>query len=171
MISLHRRVAAALVALTVASLPCATAFAQRYVAAGTFEAATGMEGGGGREASLVRAPTRLRLGGDVHIDEDPENILGFAAIVDLEPRARFGADIRYIRVVGERFALSAGAIGYITPGTMVGPAATLEYRHPLAKALFLTAGPEVNVFVVGIDVPDKTVIWQALLHIGLRVDL
>ena len=171
MISLHRRVAAALVALAVVSSPCATAFAQRYVAAGTFEAATGKEGGGGREASLVRAPTRLRVGGDVHVDEDPENILGVAALVDLEPRARFGADIRYIRLVGDRFALSAGAIGYLTPGTMIGPAATLEYRHPVAKSLFLTAGPEVNVFVVGIDVPDKTVIWQALLHLGLRVDL
>ncbi len=171
MISFQRRVAAALVALTVVSSSCATAFAQRYVAAGIFEAATGMEGGGGREASLVRAPTRLRLGGDVHIDEDPENILGVAALVDLEPRARFGADIRYIRLVGEAFALSAGAIGYLTPGTMIGPAATLEYRHPVAKSLFLTAGPEVNVFVVGIDVPDKTVVWQALLHLGLRVDL
>ena len=170
MIPLHR-VAAAVVALTVTTLASANASAQRYVAAGMVEGATGMEGGGGKEASLVRAPTRLRLGADLHVDEDPDNILGFGAVVDLEPRARFGADIRYIRVVAERFALSAGAIGYITPGTAIGPAATLEYRHPVAKALFLTAGPEVNVFVVGIDIPDKTVIWQALLHLGLRVDL
>lgn len=170
MISFARRLAAAAAALTVFACP-SVALAQRYVAAGLFEAASGMEGGGGKEASMVRAPTRLRLGADVHVDEDPENGLGFAALVDLEPRARFGVDIRYIRTVGERFALSGGAIGYLTPGTMVGPAAAFEYRHPFKKALWLTAGPEVNVFVVGIDVPDKTVIWQALLHLGLRVDL
>ena len=165
-----RRVSAALVALaTFASSSLASA--QQYIAAGVLEAATGMEGGGGKDVSLVRAPTRLRLGADLHIDEDPTNGLGFAALVDLEPRARFGVDLRYIRTVNERFALSGGAIGYLTPGTMIGPVATLEYRHPMAKALWLTAGPEVNVFVVGIDVPDKTVIWQALLHLGLRVDL
>lgn len=147
------------------------ASAQRYVPAALFEAATGMEGGGGKNVSLERAGTRLRVGGDVHIDEDPENGIGFAGLVDLEPRARFGADVRYVRVVQERFALSGGAVGYITPGTAVGPAATLEYRHPIAKSLWLSAGPEVNAFVVGIDVPDKTVIWQALLHLGLRVDL
>jgi len=165
-----RRVSAALVALATFASP-SLAYAQQYIAAGVLEGATGVEGGGGKDVSLVRAPTRLRLGADLHIDEDPTNGLGFAALVDLEPRARFGVDIRYIRTVNERFALSGGAIGYLTPGTMIGPAATLEYRHPMAKSLWLTAGPEVNVFVVGIDVPDKTVIWQALLHLGLRVDL
>ena len=164
------RLAASAVALAIFASPT-LASAQQYVAAGLLEAATGMEGGGGKDVSLVRAPTRLRLGADLHIDEDPTNGLGFAALVDVEPRARFGVDIRYIRTVGERFALSGGAIGYLTPGTAIGPAATLEYRHPLAKSLWLSAGPEVNVFVVGIDVPDKTVIWQALLHLGLRVDL
>jgi len=170
MTSFARNLAAAAVALGLFASP-SLASAQQYIAAGVLEVATGMEGGGGKDVSLVRAPTRIRLGADLHIDEDPTNGLGFAALVDLEPRARFGVDLRYIRTVGERFALSGGAIGYLTPGTMVGPAATLEYRHPLAKALWLTAGPEVNVFVVGIDVPDKTVIWQALLHLGLRVDL
>ncbi|MDB4947107.1 MAG: hypothetical protein JWP97_6641 [Labilithrix sp.] len=168
--SAHRLVSSSLVALALLAAPL-TASAQRYVPSATFEAGNGMQGGGGRESSLVRAPTRLRAGADVHVDEDPENVIGAAGIVDLEPRTRFGADLRYIRTVGEHFALSGGAIAYITPGTMIGPAATLEYRHPFAKQLMLTAGPEVNVFVVGIDVPDKTVIWQALLHIGLRVDL
>lgn len=164
------RFAAAAVAFAFASLPL-VANAQKYVAAGTFEASNGMEGGGGKESSLVRAPTRLRAGADLHVDEDPENVIGFAGIVDIEPRTKFGADIRYIRVVNEHFALSGGAVGYITPGTMVGPACSLEYRHPFASKLQLTAGPDLNVFVVGIDVPDKTVIWQAMLHLGLRVDL
>ncbi len=169
MIRSHRLVAATLGLL--AAMAPSTALAQRYVPAGTFDVASGMTGGGGREASLVRAPTRLRLGAELHVDEAPENALGFGVLLDLEPRARVGADLRYTRVVLRHFALSAGAIGYITPGTMLGPTARLEVRQPLGKSLWLTAGPEVNVFVVGIDVPDKTVIWQTLLHLGLRVDL
>lgn len=149
----------------------APASAQRYIPAGIFEDSTGMQGGGGRAVSLERAPTRLRIGGELRVDEDPENGVAVAGLIDLEPRARFGADLRYIRLVNEHFALSGGAIGYLTPGTMIGPVAALEYRHPFAKSLWLSAGPEVNVFVVGVDVPDKTVIWQALLHVGLRVDL
>lgn len=174
MITSRRPLAAAVTALAAfaaVSSISVTSSAQRYVPAGLLEGASGMAGGGGREASYERAPTRLRIGADVHVDEDPDNGIGIAGLVDLEPRARFGADIRYIRVVEQRFALSVGAIGYITPGTMIGPAATLEYRHPVSKSLWLTAGPEVNVFVVGIDIPDKTVLWQALLHVGLRVDL
>ena len=171
MISPIRRHAAASLALLAISAPSAPALAQRYLPSATFEAASGAQGGSGGDASLGRAPTRLRLGGELRIDEDPENGIGFAGLLDLEPVVRFGADIRYVRTVGDHFAISGGAIGYLQPGTMIGPAATLEYRHPIAKALFLTAGPEVNVFVIGTDVPDKTVIWQALLHLGLRVDL
>jgi hypothetical protein len=148
-----------------------TARAQRYVPAATFNVASGMQGGGGKEVSLLRAPTRFRLGAELHVDEDPTNGLGFAALLDLEPRARIGADLRYVRTFSRSFAITAGAIGYITPGTMIGPTASLEVRHPIGKSLWLTAGPEVNVFVVGIDIPDKTVIWQTLLHLGLRVDL
>ena len=171
MSSLARRIGAFSAGFVILMAVTSSASAQRYVPAALFEGATGMEGGGGKNGSFERAGTRLRAGADVHIDEEPDNAVGFAGIVDLEPRARFGADIRYIRVVEERFAISGGAIAYITPGTAIGPAATLEYRHPLSKSLWLSAGPEVNVFVVGIDVPDKTVIWQALLHVGLRVDL
>lgn len=149
----------------------AAARAQSLVLAGSFQASSGMQGGGGSQATVVRAPTRLRLGGELRIDEDLANGLQFGALLDIEPRARVGADIRYVRLFLERFAVTAGAIGYITPGTAIGPTASFEYRHPLGKVASLTAGPEVNVFVVGIDVPDKTVIWQTLLHVGLRVDL
>lgn len=166
-----RSLAAAACAFGAVTALAGTSSAQQYVPSAVFQGASGMEGGGGREASLTRAPTRLRVGADVHVDEEPENALGIAGVIDLEPRARFGADIRYVRVVEQRFALNVGAIGFITPGTAIGPTAGLDYRHPVAKSLWLTAGPEVNVFVVGIDVPDKTVIWQALLHLGLRVDL
>ena len=160
-------VASVLVLATVSN----TAVAQRYVPAATFNVASGMQGGGGREVSLLRAPTRFRLGAELHIDEDPTNGLGVAVLLDLEPRARVGADLRYVRTFSKSFAITAGAIGYITPGTMIGPTASLEVRHPIGKALWLTAGPEVNVFVVGIDIPDRTVVWQTLLHLGLRVDL
>lgn len=148
------------------------ASAQRWLPAAMAEVSSGAEGGGGRNVAITRAATRLRIGGELRVDEDLSNAFGIAAIVDIEPRARFGADLRYVHAFeGQRFALSIGALGYITPGTAIGPAATFEYRHPLSKVLWLTAGPEVNVLVFGIDVPDKTVIWQTILHVGMRVDL
>jgi hypothetical protein len=149
----------------------APASAQQYIPTATFQPSSGMQGGGGKDLTLERAPTRFRIGADLHVDEDPRNGLGFAGLIDLEPRARFGADIRYIHLVGESFALSGGAVGYITPGSAIGPVAAMEYRQKMNKEMWITAGPEIDVFVVGIDIPDKTVIWQALLHVGLRVDL
>lgn len=160
-------VAAALVVLATT----ATASAQQFVLAGNFSASTGLQGGGGREASVLRAPTRLRLGGELRVDEDLANGVAVGVLLDMEPRARVGVDIRYVRLFLQRFAVTVGGIGYLTPGTAIGPTASFEYRHPLGKSISLTAGPEVNVFVVGIDVPDKTVIWQTLLQVGLRVDL
>ena len=49
--------------------------------------------------------------------------------------------------------------------------ARAEYRIPLGKSFTFTAGPEANVFVVGTDLPDRTVIWQGLFLVGMRVGL
>jgi hypothetical protein len=156
-------------------LACATFFAapaasaQKWVTTGISEASSGLEGGGGRANTVNRAQTRMRIGADLYVDESPDDVFGGAVLVAIEPRTAFGIDGRYTRVVRERFAFSAGAIAFIQPGTLVGPAAAFEYRHPIAKAFLLTAGPELDVFVVGTDLPDKTVLWQALFHVGLRV--
>ena len=145
--------------------------AQRWMASGFAQASSGLEGGGGATSSLRRARTRMRIGGELSVDESPEDAFALAALVDIEPRAAFGVDARYYRVIEGRFALGGGAIGYVVPGILLGPVAAAEYRHPLARRAWLTAGPEVNVFVVGGDLPDRTVVWQALLHLGIRIDL
>jgi hypothetical protein len=147
------------------------AFAQKYVAAGEAEVASGLEGGGWRAGDLGRAPTRLRIGGEVHVDEDPEDAVALGAVLDLEPDTAFGVDARYVRIFDEHYAVSVGAIGYFTPGLLVGPAATFEVRQRLGRSIWFTAGPELNVFVLGTHLPDKTVLWQGLLHAGIRVDL
>lgn len=147
------------------------ASAQRWVVTGISEAATGIEGGGRRAASMDRAQTRVRLGADLYVDETPEDVFGAAVLVAVEPRTAFGLDARYTRVVRERFAFSAGAVGVLQPGSLVGPVAAAEYRLPVAPSFRLTLGPEVDVFVVGTDLPDRTVLWQALFRVGLRVSL
>ena len=136
---------------------------------GVSEAASGVEGGGGRAGSMGRAHTRMRLGADLAVDETPEDVFGAAVLVAIEPRTAFGIDARYTRVVREKFAFSAGVIGFLQPNSLVGPVGAFEYRFPIGKSFLLTAGPELNVFVVGNDLPDRTVLWQALFHVGLRV--
>ncbi len=143
--------------------------AQKWIATGVADLYGGIEGGGGAASSTGRAQTRMRLGADLAIDESPEDVFGAAVLVAVEPRTAFGIDGRYTRVVRERFAVSGGAAVYLQPGSLAGPLAAFEYRHPLSKAFLLTLGPEVDVFVVGSDLPDRTVIWQALFKVGLRV--
>lgn len=149
----------------------APARAQKWVMEGVSEASSGLEGGGGRVQSTGRAQTRLRVGADVHVDESPDDVFGAALLLAVEPRTAFGLDARYTRNVSGRFGVSGGVVGYFQPGSLFGPVAAGEYRVPLGRALLLTAGPELDVFVVGTDLPDRTVLWQALFHLGFRVSL
>jgi hypothetical protein len=160
----------ALVCASIATFAATSdAYAQKWMMSGISEASSGLEGGGGRASSTNRAATRMRLGADLYVDENPDDVFGAAVLVAVEPRTAFGLDARYTRVVGQRFAFSGGAIAILQPGSLVGPVAAFEYRFPLSKSFMLTAGPEANVFVVGSDLPDRTVLWQALFHVGARV--
>ncbi len=152
-------------------LAASAAGAQQLVLGGAAQVSSGVEGGGGRAGTMQRAPTRIRVGADVSIDESPENAFGGGVLIATEPRASFGLDLRYSRVVREKFSFSAGGVAYLQPGSLVGPMAAMEYRFPIAKEFFFTVGPELNVFVFGTDLPDKTVLWQAMVHAGIRVSL
>lgn len=149
-------------------LSAGTASAQQYLPAASAQLASGAEGGG---KLVQRARTRLRLGLELRVDEDPENALSFAALVDIEPRTALGGELRYVRAVSPRFAVSGGGIAYFVPGTLLGPCAGAELRIPVAKKMFLSVGPDVAVFAFGSDLPDRIIVWQALLQAGLRVDL
>jgi hypothetical protein len=144
------------------------AHAQQYLPAGEAYLGSGVEGGG---RDFQRARTRLKLGLELRIDEDPDNGISGAGVFDIEPRTAFGADLRYVRRIGPKFAVSAGGMGYFVPAILVGPCAGLEVRVPTFYKTYLALGPEVAVFAFGSDLPDRTVIWQAIFQAGFRVDL
>jgi len=144
------------------------AHAQQYLPAASFHGASGIEGGAG---SFQRARTRLRFALELRIDESPEDALVGAAIVDVEPKSAFGGELRYLRTLTPRIAVSAGALGYFVPATLFGPSAGVEVRIPIGKKTSFAVGPEAAVLALGSDLPDGIVIWQALLQGGLRVDL
>jgi hypothetical protein len=157
-----------LVAIAAAALASGprTAGAQELLVAGTAAVHSGIESSG---KGLLRARTRLRVGAELRIDESPKDGIAFGAIVDLEPRAAFGADLRYVRVVSERIALNAGAIGYAAPGTLLGAVAGAEVRVKIGSSASIIVAPEVTVFFLGTDLPDNNIFWQGLLGGGVRV--
>jgi hypothetical protein len=144
--------------------------AQQYLVGASASASSGVEGGGAQNA-LSRTRTRLRLGGDLRIDESPDDILEFAALAEIEPRSGFGADVRYARAAGERFVVDVGLLAIVAPASLYGACASLKYRLPISKRTQITVGPEADFFFLGSDLPDGTVLWQVRLEGGIRVDL
>jgi len=142
--------------------------AQEYLPAGSVHLASGIEGSG---RGFSRARTRLRVAAELRTDESPDNAIVVAAIVDLEPRAAFGAEVRYMRSMSERIFVGGGAISYIAPAILIGPCAGAELRWRLFTKSYLAVGPEITAFPIGTDLPDGTVIWQTLLQVGFRADL
>lgn len=160
------RLAGAALAATALALAPRPADAQELLVAGTAAAHSGVESSG---KTFQRARTRLRIGAELRVDESPNDGLAFAALVDLEPRAAFGGDLRYVRTVSERFALNAGAIGYAAPGTLLGAVAGAEIRFKVGKSAAVVLAPEVTVFFLGTDLPNNNIFWQGLMGGGIRV--
>jgi len=160
-------VAVAVCALTVSSTP---ASAQRLVLAANADAASGLEGGTYlRGTGIRRARTTLRLGLDGSVDESPENAIAAALLVELEPHAALGAEVRVVRALFTNLSVEAGGIAYLAPQTLLGATAGFTYRVPLRANLWLTIGPSINGYFLGSDLPAGTVLWQALVRGGLRV--
>lgn len=156
-----------LLALFLLSFPL-PASAQELLLAGHMTASSGIESAG---RGILRARTRLRVGAELRVDESPKDGISFSGIVDVEPRAAVGGDIRYVRQLGSILAFHAGAIGYAAPGTLLGAVAGLEVRVPLTKSVSFVAAPEVTVFFLGTDLPDVNIFWQGLAGGGIRVEL
>jgi hypothetical protein len=147
------------------------ALAQSYVLGGQVDVGSGLEVGGLGRTYLRRSRTRLRLGGDVRVDESPETIWAVGILAELEPRTSVGFDVRFVREWGRRIVLNAGVIGYVVPATMFGVIAGGQYRLPLAKGVEFRVGPEFDIFVAGGDLPDKAILVQAIVVGGVHVDL
>jgi hypothetical protein len=162
---------ALLFGLALLSAPSA-ALAQPFPVAATAEFASGVEGGGRGHASGVRRMgTLFRIGGEMLLSEIPGPRVAAGLLLTFEPRTAVGADIRYVHLVGDRFALHVGAVGIFAPSTLFGASAGAELRLPLGRRVSLTAGPALQAFFVGNDLPDGFVIWQGLLHVGVHVNL
>jgi hypothetical protein len=144
--------------------------AQQYLIGGSAGLASGIAGGGGATSVLERARTRLRLAIDLRVDEFPKDIFVIGMVAELEPHTSFGLDLRYMRSVSKKIDLNIGAIGFIYPESLIGPVAGLDY-HLLLGKIDLVAGPEFNVFIIGTDLPSNSVVWQALLQVGIHVGL
>jgi hypothetical protein len=164
-----RQVACAGVLALAALLWPRAAGAQQYLIGGAGAVSSGIEGGGG--GGLYRTRTRIRIGADLRIDESPDDILEFGLQAEIEPRAAFGADVRYARAAGDHFVLDAGVIGFLAPASLYGVCAGLTYRLPLSKKVQITLGPEADFYFLGSDLPDGTVVWQLRFQGGFRVDL
>ena len=150
----------------------APAEAQQLHAAGAADVIFGIEGGGSGYASGIRRTrTRLRLGAEGYIDESPRHWLGIGALVELEPRAAFGADLRYLLRVRESMVLHAGVTTILAPNYMIGGTFGYAYRRELSKDLELNVNPLVNVYFLGGDLPTDTVIWQGMISVGARFGL
>lgn len=146
--------------------------AQEYVPAATAELASGLQGGGGSPSlGLSRTRTMLRLGADVYVDESPRHLLSAAALIEVEPRAGLGLDARYAYLFKNRVAFGAGPSAILAPNTLYGGGVDATLRVPLADKLSLTAGPAFLGYFLGTDLPDRTVLWQCLLRVGLRASL
>jgi hypothetical protein len=165
------RLLAALAAAIASGTWAMDACAQQYLIGGDAAVSSGIEGGGAQAGAMGLTRTRLRLGGDLRIDESADDIFEFAALAEIMPRSGFGADARYARAVGAHFVVDAGVLGILAPSSLYGVCAGLTYRLPIFKRMQITAGPEADFFFLGSDLPDGTVIWQVRLQGGLRVDL
>jgi hypothetical protein len=157
-------------ASTACALLSREARAQQFIIGGAASVSSGIEGGGAN-GGFYRTRSRLRIGGDVRIDESPDDIFEFAALAEVEPRSGFGADVRYARAAGDHFVLDVGLMAILAPSSIYGVCAGLTYRLPISKRSQLTLGPEGDFYFLGADLPDGTVIWQVRLSGGLRVDL
>jgi hypothetical protein len=161
---------ALLVAIELA-LAAPPALAQQYVLGGSAQLASGMMGGGPNAAIAERARTRLRIAVDFRVDEFPKDILAVGMVAELEPHTSFGVDLRYLRRLSRKLEVNVGGIAFIYPESLIGPSAGLNYHLVLSPAFDITLGPEINVFVIGTDLPSESVVWQALFQAGIHVDL
>jgi len=146
-----------------------TAHAQELVVTAAADVCEGIEGGAGGYAKGVRrARTTLRLGAEGYVDEMPNDQLSVAALVELEPKASIGADLRYQRMIEDYVALHVGAIGVIAPKNMLGVTLGGAFRWWLLDQFALSFGVTGNVFFLGSDLPSNNVLWQAMGQVGVR---
>ncbi len=145
--------------------------AQQWLAAGEGTVASGLEGGGDPRGVVRRMRTTVRIGGDLRVDERPNEFYSAAVLLEVEPHTSFGADVRYGRVLSPRWTVDVGAMGYLLPETLLGVTAGAMVRDRPGRGFAFTVGPRVNILFLGSDLPTSRPIWQVLVCGGFHVDL
>ncbi len=162
---------AALATAILLTLTASVSSAQEPAFAGMIEAQTGIEGGGkGYAAGIRRSRTNLRFGAEGWVDEDPVNRISAYLLVEVEPYAGVGAELRYTRVFWEDFSVFAGVTGIVAPQQLMGVTAGFGWRPLFTESFGITVGPAVTSYFIGNDLPDGFVLWQANLQAGARVE-
>ncbi len=147
------------------------AHAQQWVLGASAEVASGVAGGGPENPVIERARTRLRIGVDLRVDEFPKDIYAVAILAEVEPHSSFGIDFRYMRRLSPKIDVNVGVMGFIFPESLVGPACGVRYHLALSKTIDLLVGPEIDLLVIGTDVPSDSIVWEGLLQVGVHLDL
>lgn len=164
--------AAALGAAAAVTASAAIAFAEEANFGAGADVSSGVEGGGaGHARGVRRARTLIRVGGDMRITEGEPHFFGASLRLEIEPHAAVGADVRYAYLAGRYIGLHVAAIAMMAPGTLFGAGAGADVRLPLGKRFAFTAGPTAQAFFLGSDLPDHTVLWQGLFHVGFHLDI
>jgi hypothetical protein len=139
---------------------------------GTAALGTGLEGGDAGTGSMnwQRARFRLSLGVDLRSDESDNEGFGVRAVAELEKRGSFGGELRYARFISRGFGAYAGLTGTAFPETLLGATAGAVIVIPLGRpALFLE--PSFSALPLGSDLPEDSVLFWALLNVGINVRL
>ncbi len=146
------------------------ASAQQLVISAGPDIMMGIEGGGsGYAAGVRRTRTTLRFAAEGFIDESPDNIFAAGVLVEMEPVASVGADLRYMRSFAEQFQFHGGATAIIAPKHMIGATFGFAWRYPLSESVHINLSPTANVYFVGADLPGSSVLWQGIVAGGVRV--
>jgi len=164
------RVLTALILTMLLWLAPLRASAQELVISAGPDIMAGIEGGGsGYAAGVRRSRTTLRFAAEGFIDESPKNIFAAGVLVEIEPVASVGADLRYMRSFAEQFQFHVGATSIIAPKHMIGATFGFAWRYPLSESVHLNVNPTANVYFVGADLAGSTVLWQGMIAGGVRV--
>jgi hypothetical protein len=132
----------------------------------------GVEGGQGAPRGVRRTRTTLRAGVEGWLERHRASMLALSAVVEIEPDAALGADLRYRHRVLDELVLDLGPMAIFVPETLVGGFAGIAFRPRLSQRIELEAGARGGAFFAGSDLPDgKRVIGQGMLVLGLRVGL
>jgi hypothetical protein len=146
--------------------------AEGWMYEGNVGLGTGLEGSDAGTGSMhwQRARFRLSAGVDLRSDESDDEGYGLRAVAELEKRGSFGGELRYSRFVARGFGAYAGLMGVAFPETLLGATAGATIVIPLGRpALYIE--PSFAALPLGSDLPDDSVLFWALLTVGVNVRL